>query len=101
MASRGEYALFSAIQDKATYIEVAIAILIVNARYFLMSCALSQHFDPNTKFIHRLLVGFGVTDEIFGISIARTREGYVNPLYNYGAILISVPLWLMMVMRPW
>lgn len=93
VASAGENALFNSIIERATYVEVAIITLVVNARYFLMSCALSQHFDPNTKFIHRLLVGFGVTDEIFGISIARTREGYVNPLYNYGAILISVPLW--------
>ena len=53
----------------------------------------ARDFDPNTKFFHRLLVGFGITDEIFGISIAKAREGYVNPWYNYGAILISVPLW--------
>lgn len=91
VASAGENALFNSIIEHATYVEVAIITFVVNARYFLMSCALSQRFDPNTKFIHRLLVGFGVTDEIFGISIA--REGYVNPLYNYGAIAISVPLW--------
>lgn len=91
LASAGEYALFSAIQDKATYIEVAIAILIVNARYFLMSCALSQRFSPDTKFFHRLFVGYGITDEIFGISIA--RKGSVQPFYNYGAIAIAAPLW--------
>lgn len=91
VASAGEYALFTSIQTKATYIEIAIITLVVNARYLLMSCALSQRFNPETKFIHRFLVGFGITDEIFGISIA--RPGYVNPLYNYGAIAISVPLW--------
>lgn len=91
VASAGENALFNSILEHATYIEVAIITFVVNARYFLMSCSLSQRFDPNTKFFHRLLVGFGVTDEIFGISIA--REGTLNPLYNYGAIAISVPLW--------
>lgn len=91
VASAGEYALFTSIQAKATYIEIAIITLVVNARYLLMSCALSQRFNPETKFVHRFLVGFGITDEIFGISIA--RPGYVNPLYNYGAIAISVPLW--------
>lgn len=91
VASAGEYALFTSIQAKATYIEIAIITLVVNARYLLMSCALSQRLNPETKFIHRFLVGFGITDEIFGISIA--RPGYVNPLYNYGAIAISVPLW--------
>lgn len=91
VASAGEYALFTSIQAGATFIEVAIITLVVNARYLLMSCALSQRFDEKTPLIHRFLVGFGITDEIFGISIA--REGYVNPWYNYGAITIAVPLW--------
>ena len=91
VASAGEYALFTSIQSAATYIEIALITLIINARYLLMSCALSQKFDPKTPLIHRFLVGFGVTDEIFGISIA--RPGYLNPLYNYAAMLVSVPLW--------
>lgn len=91
VASAGEYALFTSIAAKATYIEIAIITLVVNARYLLMSCALSQRFDENTPMIHRFLVGFGVTDEIFGITIG--REGKINPLYNYGAIAIAVPLW--------
>lgn len=91
VASAGEYALFTSIQAKATYLEIAIITLIVNARYMLMSCALAQKFDSKTPMIHRFLVGFGITDEIFGITIA--RPDYINPWYNYGAILISVPLW--------
>ncbi len=91
VASAGEYALFTSIQSAASYLEIAIITLVVNARYLLMSCALSQRFDSKTPLIPRLLVGFGVTDEIFGISIA--RKGFVNPIYNYGAILIAVPLW--------
>ena len=91
VASAGENALFNSIIEKASYIEVAIITFVVNARYFLMSCSLSQRFSSETKFIHRLGVGFGVTDEIFGISIA--QEGKLNPLYNYGAIAIAVPLW--------
>lgn len=91
VASAGEYALFTSIQTGASFFEIAIITLVVNARYLLMSCALSQRFDPKTPMIHRFGVGFGVTDEIFGISIA--RPGFIEPVYNYGAILISVPLW--------
>lgn len=91
VASAGEYALFTSILHAASFLEIAIITLVVNARYLLMSCALSQRFDERTGLIHRLLVGFGVTDEIFGISIA--QKGFVNPFYNYGAIAISVPLW--------
>lgn len=91
VASAGEYALFTSIAQKATYFEVAVATLIINARYFLMSCSLSQKFGEGTPFFHRFFVGYGVTDEIFGISVS--REGALNPLYNYGAILFAVPMW--------
>lgn len=91
VASAGEYALFTSIQSAATFVEIAIITLVVNARYLLMSCSLSQKFDENTGVIPRLLVGFGVTDEIFGISFG--RKGKLEPFYNYGAIAVSVPLW--------
>lgn len=91
VASAGEYALFTSIQNGATYFEIALITLVVNARYLLMSCALTQRFNPKTPFIHRFFVGFGITDEIFGITIS--KQGFIEPLYNYGAIFISVPLW--------
>lgn len=91
LASAGEYALFTSIQAKATYIEIAFITFIINARYLLMSCSLSQKFSPDTKFIHRFFIGFGVTDEIFGITIA--RPGFISPVYNYGAMLLAVPMW--------
>jgi predicted branched-subunit amino acid permease len=91
VASAGEYALFTLIGAGATYLEVAVLTLITNARYFLMSCALSQRISPDMKNYHRYLIGAVVTDEIFGITIA--RPGYVEPAYNYGAIAVSVPAW--------
>ena len=91
VASAGEYALFTSIQAGAKYMEIALITLVVNARYLLMSTALTQRFHPKTPLIHRFLIGFGVTDEIFGITIA--RQGFINPIYNYGALLVAVPLW--------
>ena len=72
-------------------LEVAIITLIANARYLLMSCALAQRFAPGTPFWHRLLIGYDVTDELFGITIA--RPGSLNPYYTYGAILLAAPAW--------
>lgn len=91
VASAGEYALFTAIENAASYFEVALITFVVNARYLLMSCALSQKWNERTGFVHRFFVGFGITDEIFGISVS--RPGALNPWYNYGALFISVPLW--------
>jgi predicted branched-subunit amino acid permease len=90
-ASAGEYAEFTVIQAGAPYIEMALIILVTNARYLLMSCSLSQRFDSHTGFLHRILVGFGITDEIFGASIA--RKGPVDPYYHYGMMLLAIPTW--------
>ncbi|MGL5437232.1 MAG: AzlC family ABC transporter permease [Lachnospiraceae bacterium] len=90
-ASAGEYAAFTLIAAGAPYAELFLVTLIINARYFLMSCALSQRFNPETPFIHRLLVGFDITDELFSITIS--RPGYLSPWYVYGAILVSAPCW--------
>ena len=90
-ASAGEYAAFTVIAADASYLEMALITLVANARYMLMSTVLSQKFSPNTPFYHRILVGFDVTDEIFGITVA--RQGKLNPFYNYGAMLVALPGW--------
>lgn len=91
MASAGEHAGFSVIAAGGTFLEIALITLIANARYLLMSCAMSQKMKPNSSLAHRMLVAFGITDEIFGISIA--QPGYLNPWYTYGALLVAVPGW--------
>ena len=90
-ASAGEYVGFTIIAAGASYIEMAIATFIANMRYLLMSCALSQRMAPGTSLLHRLVVGFDITDEVFGITIS--RPGYVNPVFTYGAMVTSIPFW--------
>ena len=70
---------------------MALAIFIANARYLLMSCAMSQRFSPKTSIFHRLTMAFDITDEVFAISIA--RPGFLNPYYTYGAMTTTMPLW--------
>jgi predicted branched-subunit amino acid permease len=90
-ASAGEYILFTLIGAGASYTEVFVMTLIANARYLLMSCALSQHFSPDTPWYHRIFVGFDLTDELFGIAIS--RPDYLEPVYMYGAFLMALPAW--------
>ena len=90
-ASAGEYAAIALIASGAGYAEVALMELIANARYFLMSCTLSQKFSPETPFYHRLLIGFDLTDELFAITVS--KSGYLKPAYVYGAILMVLPGW--------
>jgi len=65
--------------------------LVANARYLLMSCALSQKLAPETCLGHPMLADFDVTDEIFGVSIA--FPGRLNPFYTYGAMAVAIPGW--------
>ena len=90
-ASAGEYAGFTLMAAQASYLEMAVVTLITNARYLLMSTALSQRFSPKTGTLHRVLVGFDVTDELFGIAIA--RPGWVDPYYSYGAFVPALSGW--------
>ena len=63
---------------------------VANARYLLMSCALSQKISPKTGLLHRMLMGFYVTDEIFGVSVAQKE---LKPIYSYGVISMAAPGW--------
>lgn len=91
VASAGEYAGFMTIAADAGFLEIAAITLVANARYMLMSCVISQKFAPDAPLWQRLTVGYGVTDEIFAITI--NREGYLAPVYNYGAMAIAIPFW--------
>lgn len=91
VTSAGEFAALGLIASGAAYVEMAVMQLIINLRYCLMSCTLSQKLDSKLPFIHRLFVAYGVTDEIFGISAS--VDGKLNPFYSYGAICVAVPGW--------
>lgn len=90
-ASAGEFVGFTLIGAGASYLEVAIMEAVANARYLLMSFSLSQKLHPKTGLLHRLLIGWYVTDEVFGVSIS--APGYLNPWYTYGAISMACPGW--------
>lgn len=91
VASAGQFAGFQVIAAGASYVEMAMMMLVINARYMLMSCSLSQKLAPDLPFYHRLLIGWGVTDEIFGVAV--TVPDTLNPWYNYGMMAISIPCW--------
>lgn len=90
-ASAGEYAGFKVIGERSGLVEAAVMTLIANARYLLMSCAFSQKLAQSTSLSKRLLLGFTVTDEIFGCSMA--VDGFLEPAYPYGMFAIATAGW--------
>ena len=90
-ASAGEYIAFTLIAAGASYMELITMEAVANARYLLMSAALSQKLKEGTSIFKRLLLGFTVTDEIFGVSMM--QEGYLNPYFTYGAFVVATTGW--------
>lgn len=91
LTSAGQFAGLPLMVSGGSYYEMALTQLIINMRYCLMSFALSQKLEKHVPVIHRFLVTYGVTDEIFGISVS--QEGRVSPWYSYGAMSMAIPGW--------
>ena len=92
-ASAGEFAVLTVIAGQSGYIAMIITQLVINIRYFLMSCSMSQKINPNTSLPKRLLLSYFVTDEIFGISAS--IKGELNPYYPLGAATVASPGWVL------
>ena len=90
-ASAGQFAAMTVMASGAGYLEMIITTVIVNLRYLLMACALSQKIDSKTKMGHRLVMSYFITDEIFGAASA--VEGKLNPCYQYGMATVAGPGW--------
>ena len=89
--SAGQFASFALIASGAPYREMVISQAVINIRYCLMSCALSQKLDGTAAFYHRFFLAFVVTDEIFGLSVS--QKGKLDPWYSYGVMSVAVPGW--------
>lgn len=92
LTSAGQFAGLKIILAGGSYWEIAMTQLIINLRYCLMSFSLSQKLVKEIKPLHRFLVAYAVTDEIFGVSAG--QEGRVSPYYNYGVMSVAVPGWV-------
>jgi len=91
LTSAGQVAGLSIIVSGGTMIEMALAQLVINLRYALMSLSLSQKVSKNFTSLHRAVAAFGMTDEIF--AVASSRDTRISPPYMYGLILLPFLGW--------
>ncbi len=92
LTSAGQFAALSIIAAGGAYLELALTQLVINLRYCLMSFSLAQKLDRNAKPIHRYIMAFGVTDEIF--ALGASVKGRLNPYYHYGEMCVAIPGWV-------
>lgn len=91
LTSAGQFAGANILIEKGTFTELAITTLIINIRYFLMSLSVSQKIHPNLSIRERLAISFGITDEVFAVSMQRKTA--LSSVYMAGLILTPVIGW--------
>lgn len=91
LTSSGQFAGVSLMLVQASYMETALTLLMINARYFLMSLSLSQKIDQKMSTLERMVISFGITDETF--SLASLEQKTLSFPYMAGFILIPIIGW--------
>lgn len=93
VTSAGQFAGTNLLLAGAPIIEIIMTTIIINMRYFLMSLSVSQKVDSKMTLLQRMAVSFGITDEIFAVSMG--RKGSLTAVYMAGLILTPVFGWTM------
>ena len=92
LTSAGQFAGLQIIAASGSLLELSLSQLVINLRYCLMSFSLSQKLRKDEPFYHRFLIGFAVTDEIFGVSAL--YPGKSSAYFHYGAMSMAIPGWV-------
>ena len=88
LTSAGQAAGVEIIAAAGTLLEMVLTQLVINLRYALMGFSLSQKLDDTFTTSKRLLVSFGITDEVYAVAVS--QPGQLTATYMLG--LISAPI---------
>jgi predicted branched-subunit amino acid permease len=88
LTSAGQFAGTTLLAAHGTYLELIVSMLIINIRYFLMSLSVSQKVDEEFTIGKRMIASFGITDEVFAVSMQRKK----SLSFTYMAGLIATPV---------
>ena len=73
MTSAGQLAALPIISGGGGFFELAMAELLINLRYSLMSISLSQRFDKKIKTEDKFYLAYTLTDEIYAVAIGKRQ----------------------------
>lgn len=91
LTSAGQFAGATLLMSHANYLEVVVTLFVINMRYFFMSFSVSQKLAENFTIGKRLIAGFGITDEIFAVSMQRDKR--LTFPYILGLMLTPIAGW--------
>ena len=91
LTSAGQAAGVGIIAAGGSLFEMALTEFVINMRYALMGISLSQKLDGSFNTARRMIVAYGITDEIYAVAISQKEK--LTAKYMYGLILISFLGW--------
>ncbi|MBE6778439.1 MAG: AzlC family ABC transporter permease [Ruminococcaceae bacterium] len=91
LTSAGQVAGVSIIAAGGTLLEMLLTQLVINLRYALMGFSLSQKLDGSFTTVRRLVISFGITDEVYGVAIS--QPGTLTASYMLGLMVPPILGW--------
>ena len=91
LTSAGQFAGANLMLAGGNMMELGLTTLVINIRYFLMSLSVSQKVERKMSMKERLAVSFGITDEIFAVSMK--HKGELSTPYMAGLIITPILGW--------
>lgn len=91
LTSAGQFSGTTLICAGASFVELILTQIIINARYFLMSISLAQKTGNKMPLKKRLIMSFGITDEIYAVSIS--QKGPVKFVWFLGLMFPPIAGW--------
>lgn len=91
LTSAGQFAGANLMLAGGNMMELGLTTLVINIRYFLMSLSVSQKVERKMSMKERLAISFGITDEIFAVSMQ--HKGELSTPYMAGLIITPILGW--------
>ena len=93
ITSAGQVAGVGIMTASGGLIEMMVSQIIINLRYSLMAISLSQKTDRSMTTLKRILLAYGLTDEIFGVAVSKKHD--VGSKYFFGLTVLPVIGWVL------
>ena len=92
ITSAGQVAGLGIMTTAGGILAMIISQIVINLRYSLMGIALSQKADKSMTPLLRILLAYGITDEIFGVAVSKKYE--FGARYFFGLTILPVIGWV-------
>lgn len=93
ITSAGQVAGLGIMTGAGGILAMILSQIVINLRYSLMGISLSQKADKSMTPLMRMLLAYGITDEIFGVAVSKKHE--FGAKYFFGLTVLPIIGWVL------